>query len=180
MDHVLCDYDTQYKKYKDQFPHYKYPQACQPFWTHMMPLKGAIHAFKQLKEEFDVYILTRPSIYNPVSYSGKRIWVEKWLGFDMCEKLILSPNKGLIGDQHDILIDDQAFGPGQQEHFNGELIHFGSERFPGWAEVLRYLIPPEEELVDVQDGMYIKVIPCTLPEGMEYDMSVQWWGLFPK
>jgi 5'(3')-deoxyribonucleotidase len=49
------------------------------------------------------------------------------------EKLIISPNKGLL--KGDILIDDIVEGKGQ-EHFEGELIHFGSAKFPDWESVL--------------------------------------------
>ena len=51
----------------------------------------------------------------------------------------------LDGDQKwylskgDYLIDNQLNGRGQDK-FEGELIHFGSKKFPTWNEVIKYLI----------------------------------------
>jgi len=39
----------------------------------------------------------------------------------------------------DYLIDDHASGRGQED-FQGELIHFGSEKFPDWKVILNYLL----------------------------------------
>ncbi len=52
--------------------------------------------------------------------------------------IIISSNKSLlIGDY---LIDDYNCGKGQ-ESFGGELIHFGSEQFRNWKDVLNFLQP---------------------------------------
>ena len=82
-----------------------------------------------------VYILTAPSIYNPLCSTEKRLWVEQYLGFDMVERLIISNNKSLNKGHY--LIDDYIEGCGK-ENFEGELLQFGSDRFPDWESVLNY------------------------------------------
>jgi len=49
----------------------------------------------------------------------------------------LATNKGLL--KGDYLIDDYVAGRGQ-ENFEGELIHFGSEQYPDWSSVTKYLL----------------------------------------
>jgi 5'(3')-deoxyribonucleotidase len=69
---------------------------------------------------------------NPLSYTEKRVWVEKYLGLEACKKMFLAPRKDLlIGDY---LIDDVI-----HKGFRGEQIHFGSEKFPNWKTILLYL-----------------------------------------
>jgi 5'-nucleotidase len=78
------------------------------------------------------YMLTAPSTKNPLCYTEKRVWVERYLGMRFVERLIICPNKALlIGD---ILIDDQASGRGQ-EAFTGTLAQFGSAAYPDWPAV---------------------------------------------
>lgn len=66
----------------------------------------------QLRGEtkFEVFILTAPSVLNPLSYTEKRLRTEKHLGFEWCSHLILSPNKFLFKGA--ILIDDRNTGHG--------------------------------------------------------------------
>ena len=103
-----------------------------------MPLSGAIETVELLikSDLYDPYILTAPSVRNPNSYSGKRIWIEKYFGLEFCKKLILSPNKSLLVG--DYLIDDNVSGKGQ-DGFSGSLIHFGSNEYPDWRSVRSFL-----------------------------------------
>ena len=138
MDGVLCDFYGAYDEVKRKNSKIGYPQSQCDFFRNLKPIHDAIMSMKWLIDSkyFDVYILTAPSVYNPLSYTEKRIWVEKWLGFEMVHKLIITPNKGL--NKGDFLIDDNLEGRGQNT-FEGELIHFGSNKFPTWMEVLTYL-----------------------------------------
>jgi 5'(3')-deoxyribonucleotidase len=136
MDDVLCDYSGSHKEWSDFSPSVEYPQSIEGFFAHLKPINMAIRAIEMLNDKFDVYILTAPSVLNPLCYTEKRLWVEKHLGMDMVKKLIITPNKAL--NKGDYLIDDNTSGRGQNE-FEGELIHFGSEEFLSWADVLRYL-----------------------------------------
>jgi len=43
---------------------------------------------------------------NPLSYTEKRVWIEKFFGIDFVEKLIICSNKGLVKGA--FLIDDYS------------------------------------------------------------------------
>ena len=135
MDDVLCDFITAYKNAKTAHPEIEYPQSNYGFWLNLKPIEDAIASVAYLKQHFDVYILSAPSEYNPLSYTEKRVWIENYLGFEMVNRLILSPHKNL--NKGDYLIDDQTKGKGQ-DTFEGELINFGSEKFSNWKKVLNY------------------------------------------
>lgn len=136
MDGVLCDFVFAYEGALAANPDIKYPQSQYGFFRKLRPMPGAIKAMiaLQANPKLDVYILTAPSIYNPLCYSEKREWVEDHLGMDMVKRLIINPNKALC--QGDFLIDDHVEGRGQ-EGFTGQLIHFGSSAYPDWKAVLR-------------------------------------------
>ncbi|WP_196888354.1 5' nucleotidase, NT5C type [Aureivirga sp. CE67] len=137
MDGVLVDFEYGYNEVKKKYPEVQYPQNNLGFWESLPPIEGAIDAFKTLKNDnrFEVYILTSPSVTNPHCYSEKRIWVENHLGFHSVHNLIISPHKGLLKGNY--LIDNEVSGKGQ-DHFEGELILFGSEKFNDWDKVLNY------------------------------------------
>jgi len=138
MDGVMCDFYGAYKIAIKKNPYNGFPQSEYGFFTNLEPIKDAIWAVNRLmeSEEFDVYILTAPSIMNPLCYTEKRMWIEKYFGMELVKKLIISPNKSL--NKGDYLIDDNTSGRGQNL-FEGELIHFGSDEFKNWKEVLIYL-----------------------------------------
>ena len=138
MDDVLCDFTGAYQRDSDQHPEIHYPQSVPGFFEHLEPIDGAIQAVRELMDGFDVHVLTAPSRMNPHSYSEKRLWIEAQFGYEFTRKLIISPDKGLL--KGDFLIDDRAKGNGQ-DRFDGELIQFGTDRFPGWNSVLEYLRP---------------------------------------
>lgn len=96
MDDVLCDYSGAFQKIKDQQPEVDFPQSVTGFFEHLEPLDDAINSFLELAEKMNVYILSAPSVFNPLCYTEKRIWVENYLGFEFAHKLILATNKGLL------------------------------------------------------------------------------------
>ena len=99
------------------------------------PIPGAIEAYNKLIEVFDVYLLTSAPWKSMGSTEAKQRWVMKHLGVSADKRMIVSHNKNLmIGDY---LIDDRtANGAGE---FKGELIQFGTEKYPDWNTVLDYL-----------------------------------------
>ena len=106
----------------------------------MKPVDGAIEAYEELTKHFDVYILSTAPWDNPSAWTDKLLWVKKYLGDLAYKKLILSHNKNL--NAGDFLIDDRkANGAGE---FNGEHIHFLSDKFNDWNDVLNYLIPQDD------------------------------------
>jgi len=137
MDHVLCDYDAGFTQWQAKYPELKYPQSQPGMYLSLEPMAGAIETYLWLHNHLNtaVFVLTAPSVKNPHCYSEKRLWVERHLGIDAVDNLIISPHKGL--NRGDYLIDDNISGKGQ-ESFEGELIHYGSERFSNWATVRDY------------------------------------------
>ena len=125
MDNTLCDFRTAYLKALVNNPTQKYPQSEYLFFLNLKPIPNAIEAYNWLKERFIVKILTRPSVRNPLCYTEKRAWVEKYLGLDECENLILCCDKTLL--KGDYLIDDCD----QEGLFEPEWEHvkFGTEEF---------------------------------------------------
>ena len=102
----------------------------------MDPLKGAIEAYKKLSTKYDTYILSTAPWKNSSGWSDKNEWVKKYLGDVAHKRLILSHHKNLnIGDY---LIDDRTANGAN--HFKGKHIHFGSEEFPDWESVCKYLL----------------------------------------
>ena len=138
MDDVLCDFKAAFETHRAQFPDIQYPQSQEGFFKGLMPINGGVDAMDWLyaSPEFDPFILTAPSVYNPFCYTEKRLWIEEHLGFDWCHRLIISPDKSLLNG--DYLIDDRDKGHGQDK-FAGVLIQFGSEKFPDWDGVSKYL-----------------------------------------
>ena len=137
MDGVLCDYYSAHKMALKNDPETKYPQSQYGFFRNLKPMPNALKSVEYLMQQiiFDVYILTAPSVDNPMSYAEKREWVEKYLGMEMVRRLIISPNKGLNKGQY--LIDDHKDGRGQKD-FEGKLIHFGWDEFLNWGDVIDY------------------------------------------
>ena len=138
LDDTLCDYKGAFERIKESSPEVEFPQSQLGFYENLKPLPDAIDVFHWLCEQaqFEVYILTAPSIYNPLCYSEKRRWVERHLGFENVHRLIISYHKNLlIGDY---LIDDKPEGRGQ-ESFSGKLIQFGSSGLKTWCDIKRFI-----------------------------------------
>lgn len=138
MDNVLVDFQTgidqcdeqtlkNFEGRLDEVPH---------IFGKMKPLKGAVEAFNQLSKKYDTYILSTSPWNNPTAWSDKVEWVKKHLGDGAYKRLILTHHKNLNKGHY--LIDDRTKNGAAS--FEGELILFGSERFPSWKEVLDYLL----------------------------------------
>jgi 5'(3')-deoxyribonucleotidase len=110
----------------------------------MDPIEGAKEAVEILAKKYDVYILSTAPWKNPTACNDKLAWVKKHFDVDGDEKknffykrLILTHHKNLC--HGDYLIDDRPHKCGADK-FTGEVIHFGSERFPDWDAVVEYLM----------------------------------------
>lgn len=137
MDGVLCDYMDRYLKYRELCPGVEYPQSVPGFFRSLSPMKGALDAFRYMEQRDDVIILTRPSYHNLHCYTEKAEWVRDYLGFEVQSRMIISPDKSLLYREGTILIDDTDTH-GQKAFGKGHLM-FGSEKFPDWESVLRFL-----------------------------------------
>lgn len=138
MDDVLCQFSQARTRALTLNPDIQYPQSQYGFFQNLEPVEGALEAMNNLytSTTFQPYILTAPSIKNPLCYTEKRVWVENHLGMRFVERLIISPNKGLL--KGSVLIDDRIAGCGQ-ESFAGEVLQFGSSQYPNWNAVLAKL-----------------------------------------
>lgn len=101
----------------------------------MLPISDAIESYKKVARIYDVFILSTAPWENSTAWGDKLIWVQKYLGEDAYKRLILTHRKDL--NRGDYLIDDRDANGAKD--FQGQHIWFGSERFPNWRAVLRYL-----------------------------------------
>ena len=138
MDNVLVDFPSGISrisielqsKYQDRM------DEVPGIFSLMDPLKGAIESYKKLSQKFDTYILSTAPWKNSSGWSDKNEWVKKYLGDVAYKRLILSHHKNL--NYGDYLIDDRLANGANL--FEGEHIHFGSDKFPDWDSVCSYLL----------------------------------------
>ena len=137
MDNVLVDFQSgldqvseevkaEYAGRLDEIP---------GLFAKMKPMEGAIEAVHELQKRYDLFILSTAPWKNPSAWSDKVEWVTKYLDDVFHKRLIISHHKDLC--QGDYLIDDR--GKNGTSEFAGEWIEFGSEQFPNWESVLKYL-----------------------------------------
>lgn len=138
LDDTAVDYKKQLSLYKNKYPSYEYPQSVIGFFSTMEPMPGFLEAWKELSEDYYMKFLTRPSVYNLNSYTEKAIWVRDNMGgLDALEVLNLCPDKSIIGESYDYLIDDGIIN-GQTE-FKGNFLRFGTKGvYKSWDEILEY------------------------------------------
>lgn len=98
MDDVLCDYASSCNSARLQTASVTYPQSVPGFFENLSPIDGAIESVEMMLEaaHFDPYILTAPSTHNPLSYTEKRLWIERHFGIDFVHRLIIGSHKGLF------------------------------------------------------------------------------------
>ncbi len=137
MDNVLVDFPSAFSKIdKTIFEQYEDKDDIPGIFKLMEPLKGALESFATLSEKFDVYILSTAPWNNPSAWSDKLEWIKKYLGEDARKRLILTHHKNL--NKGDYLIDDRTKNGASE--FEGEHIHFGTEKFPDWNSIVEYLL----------------------------------------
>lgn len=137
MDNVLVDFGSGIRRLSDELVE-EYQDRLDEvpgIFSLMDPVAGAIEAIEELAERFDTYVLSTSPWENPSAWSDKLEWVKKYLGDAGYKRLILTHHKNLnIGDY---LVDDRT--KNGADRFPGEHILFGSEQFPDWSSVVRYL-----------------------------------------
>ncbi len=121
----------------------------------MRPMPGAIDCYKELAEKFDTYILSTSPWKNPSAWRHKLEWVLEHLGSSDGEpaykRLILTHHKNL--NKGDFLIDDRPNNGAWQ--FEGELIRFGTPRFPDWETVKKYLLTKLQQEIILKDSLCV-------------------------
>lgn len=138
MDGVLVDFESGLKKLDDAVKEqYKGRLDEIPgLFALMEPMPGATEVVKLLARNYEVYILTTSPWNNPTAASDKIEWVKKYMDDVFHKRVIITHRKDLLDG--DYLIDDKAKnGAGE---FKGEWIQFGSQKFPDWESILKYLL----------------------------------------
>ena len=135
MDGVLVDFE------KSAEAHGLAPQDFKMLlgaYRHLEWMPGAEHAIDYLlKNGANVWIATKIPHANPLSATEKLQWWQERRP-DMLKRVIITPDKGTLGNVHDVLVDDRPH-KAHCEHFTGTFIHFGSSKFPNWTKVIDYL-----------------------------------------
>ena len=137
MDGVLVDFESGLDRVHDEVrsEYVGREEDIPGVFSLMDPVPGALEAFRQLAELFDVYILSTPPWQNPSAWTDKVLWVQAHLGDVARKRVILTHHKNL--NDGDFLIDDRL--KHGVDRFGGEHIRFGSDRFPDWPSIVEYL-----------------------------------------
>jgi 5'(3')-deoxyribonucleotidase len=137
MDNVLVDFPSAFEKVPKRYliTHKEKMDEVPGIFSLMDPLPGALDSFKELSPLFDIYILSTSPWENESAWSDKLKWVKNYLGENAYKRLILSHHKNL--NAGDFLIDDRLANGADK--FQGEHIHFGTDKFPNWESVVNYL-----------------------------------------
>lgn len=138
MDGTLVDFeagisavtDQQKKEYGTEY------DDIPGFYDDLPPVEGALEAYRRLSDVYETYILSTAPWNNDTAWAAKNRWVRRHLPEAGQKRLILSHHKHLVTGAY--LIDDRK-AHGVQK-FEGEHLHYGSERFPNWKAVLQYLL----------------------------------------
>lgn len=136
LDDTLFEFTKARDEELKKNPKVRFPQSQVGFFSGLKPIKDSIETVKKLSEHFDIYFLTSPSVFNLTCYTEKALSIKQHFGHEWLPKLIISYHKELL--MGDYLIDDRKEGRGQ-EGFKGQLITFGSDTFPNWKAVKKYL-----------------------------------------
>lgn len=149
MDGVLVDFGHQVKMARED-PNISqrlknYPDQIPDIFKNPPVYEGAIEAVSKLDQSnlYDLFIATSPSWNNPMSFTHKRLWIEKYFGTTFRKKMILTHRKDLlIGDY---LIDDRLANGA--ENFQGKLLRFGYDyerklwnEYRDWNSILKLLL----------------------------------------
>ena len=141
MDNVLVDFKSgidllseeikkEYENRLDDVP---------GIFSLMNPMPGAVEAVNKLATYYDLYVLSTAPWKNLSAWSDKATWIQQYFGDGQdgvfYKRLIISHHKNL--NRGEYLIDDRENNGAKD--FSGELLLFGSERFPDWNSVTEYL-----------------------------------------
>jgi len=111
---------------------------CRPgAYLEMEPIPGALDAVRRvIAMGFEVWIATKPPTGIPAAYSDKVAWIMRELP-ELQQRIIITHDKGLLGDTHDYLCDDRPH-KANCEHFPGTLLRFQNGFH--WPQALAFLM----------------------------------------
>ena len=145
MDGVVADFEPKATKEAAkmgltfrQFADQKQYRHIEGFYRNLPLIPGAKEAILELDAcgKYEINFLSAPSWGNESCFTDKRVWIKENFGTDFDKRMDLSFHKGHYLGHY--LIDDRTkYGAGD---FIGEHIHYGSDSFSGWSEILKYLL----------------------------------------
>ena len=146
MDGVVANTYAGYDRFTNEIKNkYTVGEACDTpelrIFKDLPVIDGAIEYVNKLANDkrFDVYFLTTVPRKNPLGYVDKSDWIAKNFP-NLFGKMITSKYKNLnVGDY---LIDDRLVN-GTLE-FSGNFLHFGSDTFPNWKTVYKFIVEEEK------------------------------------
>ncbi len=132
MDGVLADFDRLKRELGVEGEQLKKMPGA---FLRMEPITGAIAAVRSLiGMGFECWVATKPPTGIPHAYADKADWIMRHLP-ELKRRIIMTHDKGLLGDLGDFLIDDRPH-KANCERFPGTLIRFGTDMH--WPEVLAH------------------------------------------
>lgn len=137
MDNTIVNFMSGVRKFdeKTQREYKDNPDEIPHVFAVMDAIDGAVEAVKALMDDFDVFILSTAPWKNTTALDDKKDWLKRHFGECITKRAIFSHRKDLcIGDY---LIDDSPKNGAKE--FCGKWIQIGSEEFPDWDAVTRYL-----------------------------------------
>ncbi len=142
MESALADIASGWARLPDEVV-----RDCRPysslvpgFFALVEPLPGAVEAFFELSRIFDAYVLISGPNDN-AALADEVLWMERFFGYGGYARLV---TKGQMFDRADYLIEGPR--PPYYRQIQGKHVVFGSEEYPDWASVLRYLRPRRRPL----------------------------------
>lgn len=134
MDGVMVDFDG-YVKMTGLTP--DIVKHLPGAYASMLPLLGALEAARYLMEQgFEVWVATKPPTESGHAYTEKAEWIFKYIP-ELKKRIIVTHDKGLLGDYFDCLIDDRPHKANCYQ-FKGKLIHFKPET--QWDDVIKIIM----------------------------------------
>lgn len=140
MDGVLVDFDRYMRENQLTGDEVKRGVGA---YLKMEPIEHAIAGIRSVigfagQHGYDVWLATKPPTGVPWAYADKVEWVLDHLP-ELKRRIILTHDKGLLGDSDDILVDDRIHKANCQQ-FRGALIHFGpTGTVPHWHALVDIL-----------------------------------------
>lgn len=100
---------------------------------------------KELSNKYDIYVATKIPHDNPFSAYEKIEWIKAHIPM-LQKKVIITPNKGLLGDETSVLVDDRP-NKASIDCFKGDLVYFGNDlhnqavyNTTDWAQLFVFLM----------------------------------------
>ena len=133
--------DDYFNKYGEKARELIYSiKSAKHFYSELSPIRDSIKSIQEMAEtkDLEIFIVTSPAIYNQNCASDKMWWVERHLGPEWLERLIITRDKTMV--HGDLLLDDKPYVTGKRKPSWRQVLYNHSynqdsdqERFLGWT-----------------------------------------------